>query len=131
MFFKELQMDDQIEMVLALFKNDNNGGNIEWYIEDHKLFINNENNEVMIRFNNYIDETNLSKKTIEIAKIKFAQKRKGNGSRLLKILLEYGEKHGYSKLIFENVHSVEMKNFVQKHRCTKGRSFNWEMKVIV
>lgn len=73
MFFKELQMDDEIEMILDLFKIDNNGEYIEWYIEGHKLFIKSENNEVMLRFNNCINDDHCINKdghihkTIDIA----------------------------------------------------------------
>lgn len=137
MFFKELQMDDLIEMVLALFKNDNNGENIEWYIEDHKLFINSEVNEVLLRFNDCINEDHCINidgrihKTIDIAIVQFLHKRQGYCTKLIGLLYKYGKKHGYSSVVLEGVMTKEMSSFAKKSGFTQIDRMNWEMKLTV
>lgn len=136
MFFKKLQIDDEIEMVLALFKNDNNGENIEWYIEDHKLFINSENNKVMLRFNDYINEVDCINvedridKTIDIAIVRFLHKRQGYCTKLIELLSIYGRKNGYSNIILESVLTEEMSNFARKHGFIKVGRMNWKKGIV-
>lgn len=135
MFFKELQMDQEIKMILALFKNDNNGENIDWYIEQHKLFINNDNNKVMLRFNDCINEVDCIDKygrihkTIDIAVIQFLHKRQGYCTKLIELLYEYGRKHGYSSIVLESLMTKEMRSFARKNGFIQIDRMDWEMKL--
>ncbi|MGF7535504.1 hypothetical protein AAGG74_17770 [Bacillus mexicanus] len=114
--FVEIDLDE-LKDIINLFEEDN-GKEVEAYIDKGRLFVNGEENELMLRLNKH---TNI----LTIARIQFKNTRVGNGQKMLEILKEYGKKNGYKQIMIESILTEEGYNFAKKHGFEKKDYFGF------
>lgn len=103
---------DDFPLLLELFQKD--GKDLEVWMDYNRLFVRSKvtETEFMLRIEDF-------RQRLTVARICFANKRQGYGTKLIEILKQYGQQYGYKELVFECVLTEEMANFLKKHGFEK------------
>lgn len=119
-----INITDFLELI-NLFTEDN-ASIVDAWGDTGRLFIRGDENELMLRINEYSKE-------ITISRINIKNQRKGYGTKILNFIKDYANKKGLEKIRIESVMSDEMQNFAKKHDFTNindgfeinGYYLNW------
>lgn len=112
MFDSKVKLDE-LRPIIALFEEDTKT-ELFSIIDMNRLIIRNErfNIILMVRFT-------LPLKKMTIANVEFVHQRQGYGSRLLSLLITYGQERGYEKIEVESLLTESIYEFVKKHGFTR------------
>ena len=100
----KVNSNDFIPLVKIL--EEDAGSKPAYWISFNRFFIISEENELMLRINDYTKE-------LIITRIKVKQKRRGVATQILHFLKEYAKKNGYKKIIIEAALTKEIINFAR------------------
>ncbi|MFP7486415.1 hypothetical protein SFC65_19815 [Priestia filamentosa] len=114
------KLDPELEEILELLKEDTSGSIERATLDNDRLFLSAQNeeesNKVILRFHSK------RKDKLTLAKVRFINRRKGNCTELVNILMRFAKRNGYKFLEIESVNSDEMESFVIKHHFQREES---------